>query len=66
VLHSHQLTWPFYALPYVVLPIAAFEVAPELGRVRVGFLMVILVVQYQRFSEEHWPGFFQSFRKNDR
>ena len=61
-----QLAWPFYAPPHVVLVIAAYEVAPELGWVRVGTLVVNLVVQNQCFSEEHWLGSFKSLRKDDR
>ena len=65
LLHSYQLDWPMYALPYVFLLIAAFEGAPLNAGLMVGYLVFTLVIQFSRFSGEHLPEFFQSFRKND-
>ena len=60
VLHSHQLAWPFYALPYVILGVLAFQEAPPFGWLAVGYLLVTLAVRWRRLKGEFLPEFFQA------
>jgi hypothetical protein len=60
ILHSRQLAWPIYALPYVLLLITAFQDAPLLAWVMVGYLLVTSIIQMPRLSHEHLPEFFQA------
>jgi phosphatidylglycerophosphate synthase len=62
LLHSHQLAWPLYALPYAILLIVAFDGTPALAWLMVAYLLVTLVIQFPRLSGEHLPEFFQSIR----
>jgi cardiolipin synthase len=69
ILHSHQLAWPIYAVPYVFLLYFAFRDAPKFGWLMVAYLLVTIVIQFPRLSGEHLPEFFQSLdslRRNDR
>jgi hypothetical protein len=69
LLHSHQLAWPLYALPYVVLLVIAFNNATTLAWLMIVYLLVTLVIQFPRLSAEHLPEFFQSLgslRRHDR
>lgn len=58
VLHSHQLSWPFYALPYVILILTALRGVPLLGLLAVGYLLGTLVVNWSRFWQQHLAEFF--------
>ncbi len=60
ILHSHQLAWPFYALPYVVLGVTAFREAPLFGWLAVGYLLATLAVRWRRLKGEYLPQFFQA------
>jgi len=60
VLHSHQLAWPFYALPYVILLVVSFQDAPFLGWVAVGYLLATLAARWSRLQSEFLPEFFQA------
>lgn len=60
VLHSHQLAWPFYALPYVLLGGVAFREAPLFGWLAVGYLLVTLAVRWRRLRDEFLPDFFRA------
>lgn len=62
VFHSHQLAWPFYAVPYVLLVVIAFQEAPLFGWLAVGYLLVTLLVRRQRLWEEFLPAFFLALR----
>jgi len=57
-LHSHQLAWPFYALPYVILLWAAFQEAPAFGWLAVAYLGMTLVLRWRRLMNEFLPQFF--------
>lgn len=63
LLHSHQLAWPLYALPYVILLIVTFNVSSTLAWLMIIYLLITLVIQYPRLSGEHLPEFFQSINK---
>lgn len=68
-LHSHQLAWPFYALPYVILVLAAFRDAPASGWLAVAYLGMTLVLRWRRLMREYLPEFFDavaSLRKASR
>lgn len=58
ILHSHQLAWPFYAVPYVVLILTALRDAPLFGWLAVGHLLATLVVCWERFWQQYLPEFF--------
>ncbi|MBC8446039.1 MAG: hypothetical protein H8D74_02445 [Chloroflexi bacterium] len=58
VFHSHQLAWPFYALPYAILILVAFQDAPLFGWLAVGYLLATLVVCWHRFWQQCLPEFF--------
>lgn len=60
VFHSHQLAWPVYAVPYVVLIAWAFRVAPFTGWVAGGYLALVLVVRWPRLRYEFLPEFFRA------
>ncbi|MGD1996102.1 MAG: hypothetical protein PVH62_04935 [Anaerolineae bacterium] len=60
IFHSHQLAWPFYALPYLILVIVAFRDAPLFAWLAVGYLAVTLVVHWERLWHESLPEFFQA------
>ncbi len=59
-LHSHQLAWPLYAVPYAILAVVAFGAAPVWGRIMVGYLFGTLVLRYRRLATEFLPEFFQA------
>lgn len=60
VLHSHQLAWPFYAIPYVLLILLALQEAPPFGWLAVGYLLVTLAACWSRFWQQYLPEFFQA------
>jgi len=60
VLHSHQLAWPFYALPYVILILIALQDAPLFGWLAVGYLLATLVLCWPRFWQQYLPEFSQT------
>jgi len=60
VLHSHQLAWPAYALPYAILILLAFQDVPLFGWLAVGYLLATLVVCRSRFWQQYLPEFFQA------
>jgi phosphatidylglycerophosphate synthase len=60
VLHSHQLAWPFYALPYVILILLALQDAPLFGWLALGYLLATPVVCWPRFWQQYLPEFFQA------
>jgi hypothetical protein len=60
VLHSHQLAWPFYALPYAILILIALQDVPLFGWLAVGYLVVTLVVCWPRLWQQYLPEFFQA------
>lgn len=59
-LHSYQLAWPLYAIPYAVLAVVAFGAAPVWGRILVGYLFGTLVLRYRRLRSEFLPAFFHA------
>lgn len=60
VWHSHQLAWPFYAVPYVVLEVVALREAPLFGWLAVAYLLATLVARWSRLRDEFLPEFFQA------
>lgn len=60
LLHSHQLAWPFYVLPYVILGIVAFRRAPLFGWLAIGYVLATLAVRWSRLQRESLPEFFQA------
>ena len=60
ILHSHQLAWPFYAIPYVILILTALQDAPLFGWLAVSYLVVTLVVCWPRLWQQYLPEFFQA------
>lgn len=60
ILHSHQLAWPFYAVPYTVLILTALRDAPLFGWLAVGYLLATLVASWSRLRREFLPGFFEA------
>ena len=60
ILHSHQLAWPFYALPYVVLGVIAFQEIPPFGWLAAGYLLATAAVRWRRLRDEFLPEFFQA------
>lgn len=58
--HSHQLAWPFYALPYVILILTALRDAPLFGWLAVSYLAATLVVRWPRLLCQYLPEFFQA------
>lgn len=60
LLHSHQLAWPFYVLPYVILGIVAFRRAPLFGWLAIGYVLATLAVRWSRLRRESLPEFFQA------
>jgi hypothetical protein len=59
-LHSHQLAWPLYAVPYAILAVVAFGAAPVWGRIMVGYLFGTLVLRYRRLATGFLPEFFHA------
>ncbi len=62
ILHSHQLAWPFYAVPYVLLGLFAFQEAPLFGWLAVGYLAIALAIRRRRLWGEFLPAFFEAVR----
>ena len=62
VLHSHQLAWPFYAIPYVVLVFVASKAEPLLGWALLLYLAGALVVHWRRLKTRYLPEFFDAVR----
>jgi|YNPBryantNP2012_1023418.scaffolds.fasta_scaffold10446_4 hypothetical protein len=58
ILHSHQLAWPCYALPYVILLGLALRDAPAYGWFTILYLGVTLVLRWRRLRQEFLPQFF--------
>jgi hypothetical protein len=58
--HSHQLAWPLYALPYVILLWLTFAEAPTLAWVAAAYLAFALVFRWRRLTGEFMPEFFQA------
>ena len=62
VLHSYQLAWPFYAMPYVVLVVVASKAEPLLGWALLLYLTGVLVVHWRRLKTRYLPEFFDAVR----
>jgi hypothetical protein len=60
LLHSHQLAWPFYVLPYVILGIVACRRAPLFGWLAIGYVLTTLAVRWSRLRSESLPESFQA------
>ena len=60
ILHSHQLAWPLYALPYVFLGVVAFREAPLFCWLAIGYLAATLAVRWPRLRQEFLPEFFEA------
>ena len=60
VLHSRQLAWPIYALPFVILGGVAFREASFYGWLAIGFLLAALAARWSRLRQEFLPEFFQA------
>jgi phosphatidylglycerophosphate synthase len=63
VLHSHQLAWPLYAMPYGVLVFVAIDRTPVVGWLAVVYLLATLGVRLPRLRREYLPEFFQALGK---
>jgi len=61
-LHSYQLAWPFYALPYVVLVVVASKAEPLLGWALLLYLAGVLLVRWRRLKTRYLPEFFDAVR----
>jgi len=61
-LHSHQLAWPFYAMPYVVLTSVALRNAAMLGWLLIAYVATVLVLRWQRLRSEFLPEFFEAVK----
>ena len=62
LMHSHQLAWPFYAVPYVMLTVVAFKAAPLLGWALLIYVVCALLVHWRRFKDQYLPEFFAAMR----
>lgn len=62
VLHSHQLAWPFYAIPYVILIGLALQDAPLFGWLAIIYLGITLLIRWRRLKGEYLPQFFDAVR----
>ncbi|OGO04204.1 MAG: hypothetical protein A2Y73_03550, partial [Chloroflexi bacterium RBG_13_56_8] len=60
--HSRAFGWPFYAVPYTLLIATALRLVPLLGWALIAYLLVALVLRYQRVKEEYLPEFFDAVR----
>lgn len=60
IFHSYQLAWPFYAVPYLILGIRAFQYAPFFGWLAAGYLLLTLITRWPRLRHEYLPQFFQA------
>ena len=60
LLHSQQLAWPFYVLPYVIPGIVAFRRAPFFGWLAIGYVLATLAVRWSRLRRESLPEFLQA------
>jgi len=58
--HSHQLAWPFYAVPYVILLWIAFGDTPIFGWLAVAYLGITLLLRWRRLMDEFLPQFFSA------
>ena len=61
-LHSRQLAWPFYAVPYALLVKTAFTHLPFWGWMLVAYLVGTLLLRWQRLRSEYLPEFFDAIR----
>lgn len=57
-LHSHQLAWPFYALPYVILLGLALKEVPVFGWLAIAYLGTMLGLHRRRLMHGFLPQFF--------
>ena len=61
-LHSHQLAWPFYAMPYAVLASIALRAATVLGWALIAYVASVSVLRWQRLKAEFLPEFFDAVK----
>jgi len=62
MIHSHQLAWPLYALPYVILIGVALEKSPPWGWVLVGYLIGVLILRRRRLADQYLAEFFAALK----
>ena len=62
ILHSRQLAWPLYAMPYALLIKIVFTNLPVWGWILVAYLMGTLFLRWQRLRSEYLPDFFDAIR----
>lgn len=62
MLHSYQLAWPCYAVPYVILLGLALRDMPFFGWLVIVYLGVTLLVRWRRLKQEYLPQFFDAVR----
>ena len=59
-LHSHQLAWPFYAMPYAILISVALRTATLLGWALIAYLAGVLLLRWRRLKCEFLPEFLEA------
>lgn len=63
VFYSHQLAWPIYAIPYVILAIVAYREAPLFFWVVIGYLLILLISRWPRMKREHLPELIEAINR---
>ena len=58
IVHSHQLAWPFYAMPYAVLVATALRTQTMWGWVLLLYLGGVLISRWQRVKDQYLAEFF--------
>ncbi len=59
-LHSYQLAWPLYAVPYVFLGDTAFREEASVIWLAIAYLAFTLVLHWARMRDEFLPEFFRA------
>jgi phosphatidylglycerophosphate synthase len=57
---SHQIAWPVYAVPYVIIIWLAFDEALFYAWVAIGYLLLVLAVTWRRFRGQYLREFFEA------
>ena len=61
-LYAYPLAWPFYAIPYVILMVYAFQNTPFYGWLMIAYLVIALVMRGPRLLREYLPLLMHTLR----
>ena len=62
VLHSPELSWPLYAVPYLVLYLNALREEPWAAHLLLAYVVFTFAVRHKRLFNQYLPAFFRTVR----